>query len=273
MAESVTKDEVQHFVRDFMASTPTVRAQVLGQLRRDQVEGDTAFYCDRLGCTIAVSCSLRGCDFHCDDRKLKNCRLSARGKERNEVADIAAAFNVDEVEAKRLLADVFMTLREASLHEAVDAANVNRYTLMPNTNVCVVCGGVTDTPYHTTEEGFTYCRKDCLREKPPNLLRVECVFRADVRYVLQVALNTFKLIPMIASALRIQRASLLRHYEFYLGIKPHQFGLDVVDIVDLLRTRTPTVFDDFLVFDRNQLLQYPGWKRLEDMALTLARTL
>ena len=166
-----------------------------------------------------------------------------------------------------------MTLREASLQEAMDAANVNRYTLMPHTNVCVVCGGVTDTPYQVTDDGFTYCRKDCFREKPPNLLRVECVFRADVRYVLRVALNTFKQIPMIASALRIQRSSLLRHYEFYLGIKPHQFGIDVADIIDLLRTRKPTTFDDFIAFDRNQLLQYPGWKRLEDMALNLARNL
>jgi hypothetical protein len=273
MAEAVTKEEVQWFVKDFIASPPAVRAQVLSQLRRDQVEGDSAFYCERLGCTIAIPCGLKACDFHVADKKLRNCRLSARGKERNEVADIAAAFGVDEAEAKQMLADVFMTLREASLQEAMDAANVNRYTLMPHTNVCVVCGGVTDTPYQVTDEGFMYCRKECFREKPPNLLRIECLFRADVRYVLRVALNTFKQIPMIASALRIQRSSLLRHYEFYLGIKPHQFGVDVADIVDLLRTRRPTTFDDFIVFDRNQLLQYPGWKRLEDIALALARTL
>lgn len=274
MAEGVTKEEVKWFLEDLMNSPPEARAQVISQLRREQSStvDDKTFFCERLGCGLVTPCHLRACDFNCKNLAIRNCLLSVRGTERNEIMDIAKALGVDEAEAKHEVAEAFTQLREASLAEAVDSSNVNRYDMISGTGVCVVCGGVTPEPYQETD-GFVYCRKECYREKPPNLLAVERKYRADVRHVLRIALETFKQIPLISSALRIPRSSLLRHYEFYLGVKPTSFGLDVVDIVDLLRRKKGIVLDDFIVIPKSDLARYPKWQRYEDTAIDLVRNL
>lgn len=274
MSDAVSKEEVAWFLDDLFKSTPDVRAQVIGQLRREQVISDdgSTFFCERLGCALVVPCHLGACDYHVRSAPNRNCLLSVRKSERNEYMDVAKALGCDESEARQKIAEAFTQLRAASLLEALDAANVNRYTLLPGTGVCVVCGGVSETPYHEVD-GYTYCRKECYREKPQNLLAAECLYRADVRSILRVALTTFKQIPLIASALRIPRQSLLRHYEYYLGIKPASFGIDVADIVDLLRLTKHAPTDDFIVVQKDDLARYPKWQRLEEMAGELARTL
>lgn len=276
MAESVSKEEVQGFLTDLMQAPAEARAQVIAQLRREQAQviSDGAFYCERMHCVLAAPCHLQACDFWRKNTRIRNCALSVRGTERNEVMDIAKALDIDETAARQEIAEAFTRLREASLLESIDAAGVNRYTMVQSTGVCVVCGGVTDEPYHITEDGgYVYCRKECFREKPLNLLTAECTYRTDVRHILRIALDTFKQIPLIASALRIPRQSLLRHYEFYLGIKPTSFGLPVADIVDLLRRKHTYTADDFLIISKTDLSRYTKWQRIEDASLDLVRNL
>lgn len=272
LVPAVPEAEVESFVSDFMTSSEKAQGQVLRQLRLDQTSGDDRFYCTRLGCVLVSPCRLTACDYHVDAKKKLNCVLSCRHQEANETCDLATALGVSEGEARAFVNTAVTHLREASLEEQLAIAGVNKFTVVPGTGVCVVCGGVAEAPYKQAGN-YTYCSKACLREKPPSLLRLEIKYGADVRHVLKVALSTFRTIPLLSSALRIPRASLLRHYEFYLGVKPASFGADVADIVDLLRKKTQTVSPDFIVLDKDTLRAHPKWQALESATVDLVRSL
>lgn len=209
-----------------------------------------------------------------------NCGLFYRGTmetatgKRRVVQEIAKTLGTSDEGAREALNTALAGVRQHSLIEAVDSAAVNRYTLVAGSRVCVSCSRIVDNPYKIVSKKFTYCSKTCLREKPVAVLVLEHKYRTDVRNVLRIARSLFKTIPIVASVLKIQRSLLVKYYEYYLGVKASDFGVDIADIVDLLRKRSPaSATDEFISVPLDKLQEYPVWARLESEARALAKSL
>ena len=154
----------------------------------------------------------------------------------------------------------------------ISSKKLNKYSMVPS-RVCVNCGAICQND-QLRAGPFRYCSKVCYRERPPALVRIEYNFKTDVRTVLQISLQLFKSLKLISNVLQISRAHLLKIYEQYLNIRPHEFGADVLDLIDLLRRSTPAPsIDSFIILDPAKARKFPKWLEHEEACRLLAARL
>lgn len=268
-----SEKELKWFLGEYDALDSASKTQLIDQLRLEhaRIVGDR-HYCSITRAPVVVACSLAQCDFHVKGAPL-NCGLHQRGRNpERPYIDIAETLKCSEDDARLHLLSSLRKLRVASLRENLSQRKHNRYSMVPS-RVCVNCGMICVND--SIKAGpFMYCSKLCYRERPPSLVRLEYVFKTDVRFVLQAALQLFKSLKLISNALQIPRQQLIKIYEQYLNMRPHDFGADVLDLIDLLRRRTPAPsIDSFIILDATKAKRWPQWAEYENQARLLAAKL
>lgn len=261
---SAFEKELAWFETEFSKLSNEEREQLLEQFRVEHAKtpGDKHF-CSIMQAPIAVPCRLTGCQARVDNPGLLNCGLFYRGISKRASADLAKTYSVPEETAKTMISDAVRKLRMASLDETIEQKKINRYYLVPS-EVCVNCGAETNSKTQFKAGKFKYCSRVCFQERPPSLLKLEHRFKTDIRNVLNVSKTLFRSVILISNVLSIPRSHLLRFYERYLGIKPHEFGSDVADLIDLLRKQKPTPsIEDFIQIDPARLKRVPVWYELD----------
>lgn len=265
--------ELKWFMGEFDKLDAESRTQLVDQLRMEhsRIVGDR-HYCSLTQAPVVVPCSVSSCDFHVNGATL-NCGLCNRGANPDRpYMDVATTLSCSDEAAREQILSTLRKLRVASLRERLSQKKLNRYSMVPS-RVCVNCGAICQND-QLTAGPFRYCSKVCYRERPPSLVRLEYVFKTDVHTVLQVSLQLFKSLKLISNVLQISRAHLLKIYEQYLNIRPHEFGADVLDLIDLLRRSSPSPsIDSFIILDPAKARKYPKWQDHEDACRALAARL
>jgi hypothetical protein len=266
-------NHIDWFLEEFDKLNDSDRKQLLEQFRIEHAKtpGDKHF-CSLIQAPIVVPCQLKSCEARIENKALMNCGLFYRAVSKRPAIDLAKTYSITEERAKLLIVNAVRKLRVASLEETISQKKLNQYYLIPS-NICVNCGAHVDST--TFKAGkFKYCSKICFQERPPELLRLEYMFKTDIRSVLSVSQQLFKSVLLISNVLKIPRTHLLKYYERFLGIKPHEFGSDVVDLIDLLRKRVPTPsIENFIVIDASKLRANKTWSELDKIGNSLISSL
>lgn len=270
---SVEKD-LKWYMAEYESLDAASKVQLIDQFKVEhaRMPGNRHF-CSLIQAPVVLSCSIQNCTYHVNNPAMLNCGLYNRGATPNRShIDVAKTLNVKEDVAREMITKSLRKLRLASLRELMSQKKLNHYTMIP-AKICVNCGSTISN--ETLRAGkFYYCSKLCVRERPPSLVRLEYVFKTDIRSVLLLAKQLFKSLILISNVLGIHRAHLIKFYDQYLGIRAHEFGTDVLDLIDLLRKRVPSPsIDSFIIVDQAKLKKYPHWAILEDQSRKLASRL
>lgn len=265
--------ELKWFMNEFDSLDEASKAQLVEQLRMELSRAvSDHHYCSLTQAPVVIPCSVSTCDFHVKGAKL-NCGLCNRGANPDRpYVDVAKTLNCSEDEAREHILSTLRKLRVASLRDCLAQKKLNKYSMVPS-RVCVNCGAICQND-QLKAGPFRYCSKVCYRERPPALVRIEYSFKTDVRTVLQISLQLFKSLKLISNVLQISRAHLLKIYEQYLNIRPHEFGTDVLDLIDLLRRSAPAPsIDSFIILDPAKARKFPKWLEHEEACRLLAARL
>jgi hypothetical protein len=269
-----TETELSWFVDEVTKLDQNDRGQLLDQLRAEQARyiGDRC-YCSLLQSPIVVPCKLKKCGFNIDNKEILNCGLYHRGRSKRPRIDVAKTLKITEEQATLEIGSSLCKLQRASLAETIAQKRINRYFMIP-ADICVNCGGPTTPNAQFTAGKFKYCSRTCSHERPPMLVRLEYIFKTDLRNVLLVSRTLFGSVLVISRVLGIPRTLLIKFYERYLGVKAHEFGADVADLIDLLRKQTPSPsIADFIVIKQTALRSNPRWVEIERVGNSIIKNL
>lgn len=265
------KDKSVDLLREYDALDADSQIQLVEQLRATVSPAIDGHWCPSMRCSLVSPCRIHSCEVHFDREKSFNCMIFK--PKAKPIENIALLLQVNTVQARDKAAEAIRQMRLSALDEAISKKSINHYTLVPNTDVCVNCGAVTEKSTIVTGK-FKYCSRSCFVDKPPYVVALEHRFKTDPRIVLRVAKEVFKTLTMISAVLKIQRSNLIKMYERYLGIPAHDWGASVADIIDILRKKKPSSsIESFITLDKNDEVMYPHWFKFEKDCQLLAHTL
>ena len=265
--------DVESHVSEVLALPKETRSEFIEHMRSEYASSGKHHYCDTLGCNVVDACRLSSCPFHFASSDNLNCLIQYRSELGGALkpSDLSGIIGKSDREVKKKIEHVFNKIRREMLRRALDVEPVNRFDYVSGAHVCVNCACLCNKKQHKSEHHDLYwCSRSCKLAKPQWVLDLEVRYRTDAKVVLYHGLKLFKSIAMLASVFHVRKTSLLDVYYEHFGIKPSQFGLEVVDNVDLLRNPKSNWEPEMLLHKQSEESRFT---RLEKRFDKLVKTL
>lgn len=172
---------------------------------------------------VAAGCRQNTCKFWVASDMANNCLLAYCHQQQVDrlSADEIAYLYGQPVETVRTELDAAMTTLRITAIQS-DAANdpdIERtFWFVETTEVCCVCGSPTDEQLIRVQDiPLAYCSKECLEEKPIDVLVCEYRFGRPIATVIRWALHRFRNLPVLERTLGLKRETLIELCRRHLG--------------------------------------------------------
>jgi len=166
------------------------------------------FKCPELGIDIHQPCKVSSCTFYTDNHWTRNCILLYRLKQERDVLslnELAFLLDRDVGSLRSQLNKSVRFLGQAALKETINRDHHDsRVEFSKSTSSCNACGKKIGVKRHAVKKsGFIYCGRDCVKIKPPAVLRVEYTFSVPIETLLEICAQRFSSVRNMCGALGI----------------------------------------------------------------------
>ncbi len=175
------------------------------------------FRCPEIHADVYQPCTVKSCSFYTHLPWSKNCILYYRLKRKVDVlgvTELAFILGKSQKDVRSHITAAMKAARQAALKETISQQVDHVVSRIEPSNVCVVCETKVDRPLARTNK-YVYCSDKCYIGKPPYVVKIEKEFRLSITRVLAVCLDNFRTAKVIAQALGVTPAKLIRICERY----------------------------------------------------------
>lgn len=193
--------EVLEFIEPMFAT----RQQLISDRFADDYK-EEPFRCPELSVDIFQPCTATTCAFYTNNPWTRNCILYYRvrhGRETLNLNELSFLLGREVPVLRSSLNRTAKLLSHWAFKETIEREHLNEMVsrITPE-NVCVVCERRTDgTRRMLHKGGFHYCGRNCVRKKPPQIIRLEQEFSLPIERLLTLCVERFSSTKTMCAAL------------------------------------------------------------------------
>ena len=165
------------------------------------------FNCPKTKIELSIPCGIEKCSYFIDNSWTKNCVLNYmhhQGVDKLTPTEISFLYKMPIERVNYIKENQLMKMRKNVLKNKLK--NKNKITYIKNIPICCVCESKVNKGI--VKEGFTFCNKTCLKQKPLYVFKIEEEYGNDINTILNTVFSTFKSLDIIERMLNIQRKKL-----------------------------------------------------------------
>lgn len=206
-------------VLEFIIPLFSIREQLISK-HFNPHSTELPFNCPEMGIDIYQPCLVTSCAFHTSDPWALNCILFYRLRHEHDTLnlnELSFLLDKDVGYLRSTLNKTFRQLSQGALKETIAREGANELTVRVHSDtVCAVCEHKLEGRRRAiVKSGFVYCSRECVRCKPPQVIKLEQELLLPIERILDLCVQQFSSVKNMCAALGVGPSIFLRWCDHY----------------------------------------------------------